>query len=168
MFRTSATKFGIAIKCMNKFHVVSVGGVMSALFYCFILSLTLSTVQTGTNCSRKFPISEHDVGVVLKEKTRNPTAVYLNYWDRPIRNGTQPIIVKIGIAIRSLVSIDESARTVILRGGFFIEWQDEYRIWNDTNELSCIKSLVISHGKGTGLWVPFLRSADQLVSNKNP
>ena len=48
----------------------------------------------------------------------------------------------------------ERTQEVGVKGYIHLAWKDEYRVWNNTFPLLCLDSLILPHGKESGMWLP--------------
>ena len=120
------------------------------VFFYLILTILnfeqiVSDFQQQTECPL---INENDIFDFFE---RNGTR---SSWVRPVRNFSNPIGINFRLSVWGIIQLDEKHQELFVRGGIFITWFDEFRVWNETFPLNCTDTVTLPFGETTKIWTP--------------
>ena len=75
-------------------------------------------------------------------------------WIRPVKNFSQPVAILFDFSLRNIIELDEKNQELYVQGWLYIQWYDEFRIWNNTFPLNCIDTVAMPFGHDTKVWTP--------------
>ena len=116
-----------------------------------VLVLTLFTRDVIGACRS----SEVDV---TRQIFLNETSIQTkigDYWDRPVTDFDQPVIVNVYLRIRTVIEVVEKTEYILLKVGLALVWTDEIHIWDQIDHLKCVRYVVLPHDSPrTPIWIP--------------
>ena len=120
----------------------------------FLLSLTTGLVSTQQACP---VVNENDI---LKFFNQNSAG---SSWIRPVKNFNESVGLMIDLSVRNVVDLDERKQELYIRGYIYLQWYDQFRVWNNTFPLNCMDTVSLPFGKDTKIWTPSIMFSNSQV-----